>query len=98
METQFEKRLQELINEFSMENGSDTPDFILARYLKNCIENFDAAVKEREEWYGRQQHIENGFDDKAIDYDSTGHPPLPHPPYDGSGHPPPQHPPSASVE
>ncbi len=57
MKTQFELRLEELINEYSMENGSDTPDFILAEYLSNCLKNFDAAVKQREEWYGRQKKI-----------------------------------------
>lgn len=66
MKTQFEFRLEELINEYSMENGSDTPDFILARYLKNCLENFDAAVKEREEWYGRQKHLSDLPDANGI--------------------------------
>lgn len=81
MKTQFELRLEELINEYSMENGSDTPDFILARYLRNCLENFDASVKEREEWYGRQKHISDLPEDvpfptqPPIDYDSTGTPP-----------------------
>ena len=57
METDFRKELEQLINKYSKENGSDTPDFILARYLENVLENFDAAVKEREEWYGRQQKL-----------------------------------------
>ena len=57
MGTQFRKDLAELLNRYSKENGSDTPDFILARYLENVLENFDAAVKEREEWYGREPHI-----------------------------------------
>lgn len=59
METQFRKELEELINKHSKENGSDTPDFILARYLDNVLQNFDAAVKEREEWYGRATHLED---------------------------------------
>ena len=32
-ESQFQKELTALINEYSKENDSDTPDFILARYL-----------------------------------------------------------------
>ena len=72
MKTQFEIKLEEIINEYSMENNSDTPDFILARYLKNCLDNFDAAVKEREEWYGRQKHID---DIEVVEYDGTGNPP-----------------------
>jgi len=58
METDFRKELENLINKYSRENGSDTPDFILARYLDNALNNFDAAVKEREEWYGRATHLE----------------------------------------
>ena len=49
----FEKELERLINKYSMENGSDTPDFILAAYLKRCIENFNITVNRREKWYGR---------------------------------------------
>lgn len=36
-ETAFEKELQTLINRHSKENESDTPDFILANYLKDCL-------------------------------------------------------------
>lgn len=78
--TQFELRLEELINEYNLENGSDTPDFILANYLNECIKNFDAAVKQREEWYGRQKHINDLPVDiqpteLPIDYDGTGRKP-----------------------
>ena len=75
METQFEKRLAELINEYSMENGSDTPDWILARYLQCVLDNFNAAVNEREEWYGRSKHIADGLPDEELYPDGTGHPP-----------------------
>jgi hypothetical protein len=47
----FTKRLAELINEFSMENGSDTPDFILAEYLVKCLENFNDASNCRLAWH-----------------------------------------------
>lgn len=47
----FENELKDLINRYSMENGSDTPDFILAAYMKRCLDNFDATMKERKEWY-----------------------------------------------
>jgi hypothetical protein len=49
----FRDALRDLINGHSKENGSNTPDFILARYLDVCLQNFDLAVKERERWYGR---------------------------------------------
>lgn len=40
------------INRCSAENGSNTPDFILAEYLTNCLAAFDAATARREKWYG----------------------------------------------
>lgn len=40
------------INSVSAENGSNTPDFILAKYLVACLEAFDAAVVARDTWYG----------------------------------------------
>lgn len=45
--------IQHYINYFSQENGSDTPDFILAEYLTDCLDTFDKALKAREKWYGR---------------------------------------------
>lgn len=59
MESQFEKDLAELINRYSKENESGTPDFILARYLNAVLENFNAAINDREQWYGRQKHLED---------------------------------------
>lgn len=49
----FERDLTALINRYSMENGSDTPDFILAEYMNYCLMAFNQAVMRREEWYGR---------------------------------------------
>ena len=51
----FRKKLETLINCESKENGSDTPDFILAEYLVGCLENFDKTVQAREKWYGRSK-------------------------------------------
>lgn len=47
----FRKELECVLNKHSMENGSDTPDFILAIYLVNCLKAFDVAVKQRGTWY-----------------------------------------------
>jgi hypothetical protein len=47
------KEIETAINKHSAENGSDTPDFVLAEYLTDCLTAFDKAVKRREEWYGR---------------------------------------------
>lgn len=48
----FEKELEELINKHSIENEPNTPDFILAKYVRNCINNFNEITKERDDWYG----------------------------------------------
>ena len=55
--TQFRKDLETLINENSMENGSNTPDYILADFLNECLNVFDKAVKERSRWYGNKEYI-----------------------------------------
>ena len=49
----FEKELEFLINRFSEEKGSNTPDFILADYMRRCLDCFNIAVTRREHWYGR---------------------------------------------
>lgn len=49
----FEEALTNLINRYSMENGSNTPDYILAKYLCECLDNYDNIVRTREMWWGR---------------------------------------------
>lgn len=49
----FREGLAELINSYSLENESDTPDFILAQYMQDCLRAFDRAVRWREQHYGR---------------------------------------------
>jgi hypothetical protein len=39
--------IQHAINFHSAENGSNTPDFILAEYLLGCLAAFDKAVQMR---------------------------------------------------
>ena len=48
MNNTFEKKLVKLINEESLENGSNTPDFLLARYLVNCLRNYEEICKLKE--------------------------------------------------
>lgn len=57
---EFEKELTCLINRHSIEGGSNTPDFILARHLVNCLNAYTAAVNSREVWYGRQPQPATG--------------------------------------
>jgi len=51
--SEFNDELQVLINKHSKENGSDTPDWILAEYLRHCLQAFDQSVIHREQFYGR---------------------------------------------
>jgi len=48
---EFRKELTHLINRKSKENGSNTPDYILARFMNDCLIAFDHAVNLRTEWY-----------------------------------------------
>ena len=49
----FEEELRAVINRHSIENASNTPDFILADYLLACLAAFTTATQQRETWYGR---------------------------------------------
>ena len=51
IDSSFEKELTELINKYSLENGSNTPDYILAKYLNDCLTTFNKAIKKRDKWY-----------------------------------------------
>jgi len=48
----FQHELMNLLNHYSIENGSNTPDFILAEYLRCCLDSFDMVTRRRDEWYG----------------------------------------------
>jgi hypothetical protein len=50
----FGKELESLLNHYSKENDSNTPDFILAEYLRQCLAAWNLAIAAREEWYGRK--------------------------------------------
>jgi len=55
-----QKEIENTLNRHSAENGSNTPDFILARYLMDCLKAFDNAALARSNWYGnRDKSIED---------------------------------------
>lgn len=56
----FERDLERLINKYSQENGSDTPDFILAKYLNDCLTIWNHTITARERWYGREPKVVGG--------------------------------------
>ncbi len=47
-----DEELTVLLNRHSAENSSNTPDFILAQFLRYCLAAFDGAVGQRDRWYG----------------------------------------------
>jgi hypothetical protein len=50
----FEREIEQAINRHSIENvAGNTPDFIVAKFLRECLKAFGDAVEARERWYGR---------------------------------------------
>ena len=53
LDSVFQVELEHLLNKHSIENASNTPDFILAQYLCACLAAWDRAVQQRETWCSR---------------------------------------------
>lgn len=53
-EGQFQRDLASLLNSYSAESPSGTPDFILSDLLTNVLREFNEAVGRRAEWRGEQ--------------------------------------------
>lgn len=49
--------LQQALNKCSAENESDTPDFLLASYLLDCLAAYDKVTQAREKWYDGRRGI-----------------------------------------
>lgn len=61
----FEKELEQLINCHSIENESDTPDFILAQYIRKCLDAWNESTRARDKWYNyNQESITNSANDQ----------------------------------
>jgi hypothetical protein len=43
--------LRNLVNRLSVENESDTPDFVLAEYILGCLTAYKKAVRARDHWF-----------------------------------------------
>jgi hypothetical protein len=59
------EQLRRAINLNSAENGSHTPDRILADFLATCLAAFDTASNAREQWYGAELRINGGVNDEV---------------------------------
>lgn len=58
--TGFRPELISLINRHSKDGASETPDFILADYMADCLDAYDKAVTRRSEWYNpkaKESHV-----------------------------------------
>ncbi len=56
----FEKELTTLLNKHNRENASDTPDYILAMFLINCLAAWNEATQQRETFHGRDSRPTTG--------------------------------------
>lgn len=48
------KEIETAINKCSAENESNTPDFILAEFLTDCLAAFDKAAIAKAKWEGEE--------------------------------------------
>ena len=69
---EFKKDLSSLINKYSIENRSNTPDYLIADYLFHCLLAFETVTNRRNKWYGdkrlyvRPQDIESDYDTPSV--------------------------------
>lgn len=62
METsEFTKELAQLINKYSLENGGNTPDFLLANFLTAVLDAYAATVDYRDKWFNIDVWDKNGI-------------------------------------
>jgi arginyl-tRNA--protein-N-Asp/Glu arginylyltransferase len=61
----FDTELSALINRYSMERFSGTPDFILAEYLQEQLHLFSKYAVKRMEWHGNSDFGVMGYDSKT---------------------------------
>jgi hypothetical protein len=55
--------IRELLNRHSAENGSNTPDFLLASFLMKCLAAWEDTVVDRDRWFSnfpptQQENVE----------------------------------------
>jgi len=53
----FFSELEILLNRYSKESASNTPDFLLAEYIEWCLEGYAIITNKRERWYGRDPRM-----------------------------------------
>lgn len=63
-ELELKNELETLLNKYSVENGSDTPDFLLAQYILDCILSYQSIVTKRDKWFGVDMWSEDKISSK----------------------------------
>lgn len=60
----FQTELTSLLNRYSAENASGTPDFILAQFMTEVLKTYNEAVSQRAKWRGESVQLPglNQFD------------------------------------
>jgi hypothetical protein len=53
----FKVEIENLINIHSIDSELNTPDYILADYLVNCLETYRKINEQREKWHGRGEKL-----------------------------------------
>jgi len=51
------RQLADAVNRYCVENDSNTPDFILAEFIVDCLDAFSRASRSRENWFGKALRI-----------------------------------------
>jgi len=54
---QIKREFAVVINRHSLEKRSNTPDFILAEYLMDCLDTYKKIHDANEKWYGKKLEI-----------------------------------------
>ena len=59
----FADELRALLNGYSKENESNTPDIVLVKYIERCLDAFDEATRARDRWYGVELRPGHSYQD-----------------------------------
>ena len=63
--TSFENELERAINRHYIENESDTPDYILAMFLRCTLDAWNVACRRRDAWSGHMPRYRDEPSDRA---------------------------------
>lgn len=56
------QQLARVLNRNSMENASNTPDFLLAEYMERCLAAAEILISRRDGWYGVRLQPGHGYE------------------------------------